>query len=95
MVDHPSPPPNARLLALSSPSDPVPVTISDAVQFHDIDFSFSPFTNTSLMLIDVDYGSNFPFGFFVATCLILKQAFLSELHRSPDSRTSLRSFRSK
>jgi hypothetical protein len=95
MVDHPSPPPNARLLALSSPSDPVPVTISDAVQFPELDFSFSPFTNTSLMLIDMDYGSDFPFGFSVATCSILKRAFISELHRSPVPRLSLRSFRSK
>jgi hypothetical protein len=95
MLDHPSPPPNARLLALSSPSDPVPASLSDAITFHDIDFCFSPFTNTSLMSITVDYASNFSFGFSVSNCSILQCAFISEIHRSPVPRLSLRSFRTK
>jgi hypothetical protein len=61
MVDHPDPPPNARLLALSSPSDPVlPAAVSDAITFPDIDFCFSPFINTFLMNIQVDYSSDSP-----------------------------------
>jgi hypothetical protein len=95
MVDHPDPPPNARLLALSSPSDNVPVSIKHAITFKDLDFCFSPFTNTSLMTIHVDYDSEFPFGFDVSTCDILKHAFISVVHRSPISRLSLRSFKQK
>jgi hypothetical protein len=95
MVDHPSPPPNARLLALSSPSDAIPSSLSDAVSFPDLDFCFSPFVDTSLMTIRVDYANDFPFGFAVSTCSILQRAFISDVHRSPVPRLSLRSFRQK
>jgi hypothetical protein len=95
MVDHPSPPPNAQLLSRASPSDAVPATLSDAISFSDIDFSYSPFVDTSLMTLRVDYKSDVSFGFNVSLCSILRRAFISEIVRSPVPRLSLRSFRTK
>jgi hypothetical protein len=55
MIDHPSLPPNARLLTLTSLSDPVPADLSDAITIPDLQLPFTPFIDTSLtMSIRVD-----------------------------------------
>jgi hypothetical protein len=95
MADHPSPPPNARLLALTSPSDAVTASVTDAISFPNVDICLSPFYDTSELVIVLDLASDFPLGFEVATCSTLHRAFISVIHRSPVPRLSLRSFRSK
>jgi hypothetical protein len=79
MADHPSPPPNARLLALTSPSDAVPASVTDAISFPDLDIRLSPFYETTELVIDLDLASDFPLGFDVATCSTLHRAFISSL----------------
>jgi hypothetical protein len=95
MAEHPSPPPNARLLALTSPSDGVPASVTNAISFPNVDICLSPFYDTSELVVVLDLASDFPLGFEVATCSTLHRAFISVIHRSPVSRLSLRSFRSK
>jgi hypothetical protein len=95
MIDHPSPPPNARLLALTSPSDSVPASLTDAISFHDLDIHLSPFYDTVSLVIGIDLTSDSPFGFDFSTCSILHRAFISAVHRSPIQRLSLRVFASR
>jgi hypothetical protein len=95
MADQPSPPPNARLLALTSLSNDVPASVTDAISFPDVHIRFSPFYDTSAVVIDLDLTHNFPLGFEIATCSTLHRAFISVLHRSHIPRLSLRSFRTK
>ena len=92
MSDADDKPLNAKLLDLDEPVDEGTFSVEDDPP--DLHVSESPFCETEIVRINLDWGQDNPLGFAVSSCDKLLRAYISELWRPAQGYTK-KQFRSK
>jgi hypothetical protein len=85
----------SHALSIDFPAASAMSDLHEVISFDDIEVLLTPFYDTVTIDVRLDLAHEFPLGFSVSTCSVLHQAFISELHRSPLPRISLRLFHQK